>query len=391
MTPRVYPNCVPARDRFLGVRDLDRPATGVDLQAAAIAIAAQGLVGAAVDVPRGPLSDVSWSHLLSDVRRHGLEGHLLDVIVRGELLTTAEQREQAQRAHTEAIALAVLHENELVRSVDVLTEAGIDYRVLKGCALAHLAYPNPSLRLVADIDLLVSSADMDAATGVLTANGAERTGTQFRYGLDRRLWRAVTFELASGAQLELHRTLAPAPFGATINSAALFETMKTFEVDDRILRGLGLEELLLQACYSAALTDVPRRLVALRDVAELCLGGGIDPGRVERLAAQWSALAVLSRGITLAWKTFRIADAVPLSVRASRYLPTRREQRQLGLYGRPTRRRFPAALASLRVISGLSGKLAFLGTGALPARSYPPAPPGRAAGPGGGAQAGDRL
>ncbi|MDP8961428.1 MAG: nucleotidyltransferase family protein [Actinomycetota bacterium] len=377
MTPRLYPNCVPAQDRFLAVRDLDRPVTGADPQAAAMAIAAQGLVGAGVDVPRGPLSDVSWSALLSDVRRHGLEGHLLDVIVRGGLLTTDEQREQAQRAHTEAIALAVLHENELTRAVDVLTEAGIDYRVVKGSALAHLAYPNPSLRLVADIDLLVPSAHIDAATGALTANGAERTGRQFRYGLDRRLWRTVTFKLPSGAQLDLHRTLAPAPFRVKIDPAALFETMNTFEVGDRTLRSLGLEELLLQACYSVALTDVPPRLVALRDVAELCLGGGIDPGRVERLAAQWSALAVLSRGITLAWRTFRIADAVPLSVRASRYLPSRREQRLLGLYGRPTGRRIPAALASLRVISGFSGKLTFLGTVALPARSYLSAPPRR--------------
>lgn len=331
--------------------------TGVDLQATAVAIAAQGIVGAALDVPRGPLSPDSWSQLLSDVGQHGLEGHLFDVIVRGELLATVEQREQAQRAHADAMALAVLLERELMRSVDLLTEAGIDYRVVKGSALAHLVYPNPALRSVAHVDLLIPAANIDAASALLTANGAERTRPQFRSGLDRRLCRTVTFKLSSGAQLDLHRALAPAPFGMTVDPADLFGTSTNFEVGHRTLRALGLEELLLDACYSVALDDPSPRLVALRDVAELCLGGSIDPARVEWLAAQWSALAVLSRGIALAWDTFRIADAVPLSVRASRYLPTRREQRLLSLYRRSAMRGVPAALASLCAISGLSGKL----------------------------------
>ncbi|MDQ3932105.1 MAG: nucleotidyltransferase family protein [Actinomycetota bacterium] len=376
MTPRINPDAGPAQDSSRGDRE-HLPAASYELQAATVAVAAQGLVGAAVDVPRGPLSAVSWHHLLNDVRRHGLEGHLLDVIVRGELLATAEQREQAQQAHTEATALALLLERELMRSVDLLATTGIDYRVLKGLALAHLVYANPALRSVTHLDLLIPTADLDAAGAVLTANGAERTRPQCRSGLDRRLCRAVTFKLPGGAQLDLHGRLAPAPFGMTVDPSTLFETMTNFEVGDRTLRALGMEELLLHACYSVALTDVSPRLVALRDIAELCLGGGIDPGRVELLASQWSALAVLSRGVALAWDTFRIADSVPLSVRASRYLPTRREQRLLSLYRRSTQRGVSAALASLRAISGWSGKLAFLSTVALPARSYLTGDPSR--------------
>lgn len=292
---------------------------------ATVAIAAQGLVGAGVSLPNGPLSRALWARLLDDVRWQGLEGHLLEVIVRGDLRATDEQREQAQRAHADAMAVATLLQRELVRCVDVLSHSGIDYRVLKGSALAHLVYTNPALRSVADIDLLVPSRDTAAAVRALTANGAER------HGFDRRLHR---LELPSGVHLDLHGTLAPGPFGfgPKVDSAALFETWTPFDLGGRTLLTLGLEELLVQACYSAVLTDIPPGLVSLRDVAELCLSGGIDPARVEMLATRWSGVAVLSRGIALAWDTFRLADAVPLSVRACRYLPTRREQRLLGLY-----------------------------------------------------------
>lgn len=337
-----------------------RPPADVDVQAAVVAVAAQGLVGAGVDLPVGPLTDVSWARLLDDVCWHGLEGHLVEVIVRGELSASDEQREQAQRVHADATAMAVLLQRELLRSVDLLTDAGTDYRVLKGSALAHLVYPNPTLRSVADVALLVPSQHLESAAEALTANGAQLTHPHLRHGFKRHIGKAVSFKLPSGVHLDLHPTLAPGPLDKRFDPATLFDTSTTFSVGDRILLALGLEELLIQSCYSAVLSDDPRRLVALRDVVELCLSGSVDPARVEVLAARWSGIAVLSRAIALAWDTFRLADIVPLSVRANRYLPTRREQRLLGLYQPPRVIQLPTKLAALSLISGLAGRLAYL-------------------------------
>ncbi len=310
----------------------DAPANGLDLRAAIVAIASHGLVGAAIDPPGGPLPDVSWGRLLHGVRCHGLEAHLIEVISHGHLRVRDAQHEQARRAHVEATARALVLQEELLRCVDLLREAGIDYRVLKGLALAHLVYPKPVLRShAASIDLLVRSHDLDAAVATLTRNGAERA-RPLRYGFNRRFGKAVRLRLPSGVHVYLHRTLAPGPFGKRVESAELFETRSVFEAGDRTLLSLGLEELLIESCYTAVLSDDPLRLVALRDVAELCLSGGLDATRVETLAARWGSIAALSRGIALAWETFRLADVVPLSVRANRFVPTRREQRLLGAY-----------------------------------------------------------
>ena len=62
-----------------------------------------------------------------------------------------------------------LPENEISysRFIAGLNAAGIEFRVLKGCATAHLDYPDPSLRLTSDVDLLVRQGQLGAATEVL--------------------------------------------------------------------------------------------------------------------------------------------------------------------------------------------------------------------------------
>ena len=71
--------------------------------------------------------------------------------------------------------------------------AGVEAKVLKGSAVAHLDYPDPAQRTFGDVDLLVRSRDIDAAVRVLAAEGHARRSVEPRPGFDRRFGKGATF------------------------------------------------------------------------------------------------------------------------------------------------------------------------------------------------------
>ena len=82
-------------------------------------------------------------------------------------------REPLDRILREEVLLEVGREGELGRVVAGLHAAGVPCLLLKGAALAYSRYPEPWLRPRNDNDLLVQTADADAAGRVLTALGYE--------------------------------------------------------------------------------------------------------------------------------------------------------------------------------------------------------------------------
>ena len=59
----------------------------------------------------------------------------------------------------------------LRRLTHALDEAGIPFVVLKGVALAHLAYPEPALRSMGDIDIWALPEDLDRTAEVFAGIG----------------------------------------------------------------------------------------------------------------------------------------------------------------------------------------------------------------------------
>lgn len=57
----------------------------------------------------------------------------------------------------------------------LMTEAGIPYSVMKGCASAYY-YPEPELRTMGDVDLFVDQPSMEAVRGFLCENGFSVSG-----------------------------------------------------------------------------------------------------------------------------------------------------------------------------------------------------------------------
>jgi hypothetical protein len=340
-----------------------------DVWGLATGIAAHGL-----ELPRDPfiaepLDDESWDQLLETVSQQRLIGLLVAAVGSGEVaISRAQQADLDRELHGSTIRTLLL-EQSLIRFVALLDDAQIDYRVMKGAALAHLDYADPGLRPYIDVDLLVPSSSFDAAVSVFSAHGCTRLYPQPRPGFDRRFAKGTTFLTPSGHELDLHRTFVAGAYGVLVQAEDLFKTVTPFRIAGHELRALGAEERFLHACFHARLGDTPPRLLPLRDLVQLVLGQSLDLERIAARCVSWRAEAVVAEAVQLAWDCLGVRDVVPLSTWASARGTTKIEQRRLAAYNDVWN--YPALVASeFRALPNIADQFAFLRALALPDREY---------------------
>ena len=108
-----------------------------------------------------------------------------------------------QHRHANGVRSRVLAE-----ILQTFQTAGIQALVLKGMAVAHLVYPDPGLRMMSDIDLLVSKSDAHRAQALLAQAGfsAPDPGeTAFKHHHMPAAWRQVEGVIV---YIELHHNLS---------------------------------------------------------------------------------------------------------------------------------------------------------------------------------------
>lgn len=344
--------------------------TRTDLAGLLRAVAAHSLPGATEPFPPRPLAGATWEQLLGGVRSQRLAGHLLHAIAAGDLPVTDGQHTEAAELHKAAMTHVLLLERRLLHVLEVFGANGVDYRVLKGAAYAHVLYPDPALRVYGDSDVLVPSRAWEAAVAALTGAGYRRRWPQPRAGFDRRFGKGGMFTDPQGYELDLHRTFVLGPFGLTVDLDELFTSSSSFEVGGRTLLALAPEARFLHTCYHAALGSVNPRLVPLRDVAQHLLAEHLDPDAVLEVARRWSAEAVVARAVSLTWRRLALADVVPLSVWARRYEPSAHERWALSTYNGPDHSYGAKTLAAVQTLPSMRDRAAFLYALLLPERDY---------------------
>jgi hypothetical protein len=278
-------------------------------------------------------------------------------VAAGTVVATDAQTRQAISWELQALALRARLDRLLVDAVATLTQAGIDHRVLKGAALEPV-YPNPELRHHYDIDVLAPSDRFDDAVRALCGAGYRRRVPAPRPGYDARFAKSVTLVGPDHYELDLHRTLIDGPFGHLIDLPELWRRAAPVAVAGATLRGLAAEEQLLHACSSAALSDVPPRWSALRDVAELLRAGHVDPARFVEVAQRHRFGAVASTGITLTADGLGLDCGHPLIDWAATYELSRVERRRFRVY-RDRRNFAHQSLETLLVVPGVRPRLAY--------------------------------
>lgn len=295
-----------------------------------------------------------------DVGRHLATAvdHRLVGVVHASMLAdelVVDEPDAVFAAHEQAMAEALLLEDMMLVAVDALAEADVDSRVLKGAALAHTLGPDPAERTFGDTDLLVRGDQLTVAAAVLQTIGASRAQAGISADFERRFAKSVTLRWRAGTELDLHRTLAPGPFGLMIRPDELFRQTVTFEVAGRQVATLVPEMHLVHAAIHVALGDIVPRLGNVRDIA-LLLGDELDLDLVMRTIEGWSCAAPVAVGLRHAASIG--AAGHPLLDWAESYRPTSRERRLLTSYSDRRGRFRSQAWASFTVL-GWRDRMAF--------------------------------
>ena len=341
----------------------------MDQRGVLTAIAAYGLAGSQHELPATPLADDCWQPLLAGARDERVSGLLATAVGDGHFPVTDAQYSQLAEWQNDEAAAALSLERMLLRVDALFRDAGIDYRVLKGPALAHTIYPDPAWRAFGDVDVIVPSDDFDAAVALLESVGARRRTPALRPGFDRRFGKGATILMPEGLELDLHRTFVSGPLGLTVKLEDVFAAETPFTLGGHTLHGLGRDERFVLACYHAAL-DRPARLSSLRDIAQFVLTAELDVRRAHEVAASWRATAVMARAVNMTWETLALADVTSLSAWAARHVPDPVESRMIDSYIGGDRSYARQAIAALRVIPGITAKVAYARALAFPKRDH---------------------
>ncbi|HWG73750.1 MAG TPA: nucleotidyltransferase family protein [Acidimicrobiales bacterium] len=337
--------------------------------ALATAVAAFGLPGAP-PLPRRHLADEAWHGLLREVGQQRIEGLLGAAVMAGALPVSDEQREETRETVRGRAGVDLRLERELLATTRALGHAGVAHRVLKGPAMAHTAYPDPSWRGFGDVDLLVTDGDWYRAIEVLEATGARRPVPELRPGFDLRFGKEATLLSASGWEVDLHRTLVVGPFGLWVDCDELFGRREAVTIGGVEVGVLAPGAAFLHACYNAALADDPPRLIAIRDVCELAVAPNLEPDEVADLARRWRGEAVVARALSLAADVLGVTlwDR-PVAASFAGRRTTMFEWALMATYRGPARG-YTAQGAGVVAVAGGRERLAYLRSLASPQDSY---------------------
>ncbi len=197
------------------------------------------LTDAAITAIRGAAAAVNdWPSFLRLIARHRVAGLAQNALAAAAVATPPEfARQLAARAQA-AARLSLALASETVRLQRAFEAAGIGVFVVKGAALAQLAYGSLSLKHSKDIDLFVAPGDVESALRLLQRNGyaltypaphlgGQKLATFVRYGREIKLLHAD-----GGLQVELKWKLADNP--RLLNGIDTNATAQTVPLSDQV-------------------------------------------------------------------------------------------------------------------------------------------------------------
>jgi Uncharacterised nucleotidyltransferase len=321
-------------------------------------------------LPPGPLARDVFTSLVAEAEHHRVLGFLGEAVRGGALAVDPDQHVDLEEKLERWLAHALRVEALLLSTIEELERAGIDHRVFKGVALANTVYEDPSLRVFADIDVLVPSSDFAVAASLLAAAlGTHRSVPELRPGFDARFGREAMLRSDAGLELDVHRTFVDGAYGLTVELDDLFVNPRTFALGGRDVATLPPVHQLLSSCYSAALGDWPARLASQRDVVQLLHVDAPSTDDVLALARRWRAEPVVACAIAQSWAALEPQFAPPLVEWARNYVPGAFDRILLASYRGPARGLTTQA-AGVLVVPGAGLKLAYLRAITTPQRGY---------------------
>ena len=237
------------------------------------------------------------NQLIHQAQRHGLSGvvhHQLHV--QSTSLSLIQQRQLEHDARS--IAAGTLRVKLfLLRALDALNASQVVPLILKGYGLAERIYPDPLLRSMSDVDLLVSGKDLPRAFEALSTlkmNRADAEAERYvrEHSHDLKFWNA-------SGMIELHCRLFTG-MGCTISTEEALQFVQPAILENRSVCYLAPE---YEFAYLAlhATSHLFQRLIWLYDLKLFIeVHPSFDWSEVERLGKLWGTSVALYTALELA-------------------------------------------------------------------------------------------
>jgi hypothetical protein len=243
-----------------------------------------------------------WDRLLDWAIDERVVG-MLRVISADGLSLTEEQSHDLHTAWLDATAASLRIESSIAPVADTFDEAGIEWRLLKGAATAHLIYPEPGLRTIGDLDVIVRPHDFERASSAISSLAVEEVFPP--YGpVDAQLRKARAFRLPSGVEVDVHQRIQGPLRTMTLATNHVFQRPQTLTVGGRVVAAPSIDVLFLHAALHLASEGA--RMSTLADVIALAHRTDLDPTQSAELLGDPAARA------TVRWAVHRAAEWAPL-------------------------------------------------------------------------------
>ena len=232
------------------------------------------------------------------IRNHRLEGLLVHAVASLHLPSTADQRREVARLEVDLTRDRIWHDLRLIEITEMLRDAGIEQRVLKGPAFGTLDYPDRIMRPTGDIDLLVRGDELPGAIETLVRNGGSVVDPEPIKGYSQVIGKSATVTMPDGLEVDLHRMLVRGPFGVRMRPEDLWRRSREFAIGGVQMATLGLEESLIHACFHLMILS-DKRALTVRDVAQFLANPALDTDAAIELSRAWKAHIVLGAAVLL--------------------------------------------------------------------------------------------
>ncbi len=227
----------------------------------------------------------TWADLPAHAERHGLGPLLYTHLQAAGVSVPARIKLELQGLYLRHRYANRVRAQVLAEILATYRAAGIQALVLKGAALAHLVYPQPGLRPMRDLDLLVRKSEAGQAQQLLTDLGFEVPLLSPTDPLPGKHLAAATRPVEGlSISVEIHHNLFNIGSPASLELDDLVVSPLAFALEGQTAYTLPYEEMLWHLCQHLMLIAQPFRLIWLADIVGLAerFAPEIDWGRVER-------------------------------------------------------------------------------------------------------------
>ena len=252
-------------------------------------------------------TSVEWQLFLLLCTHHRVAPLVYRALTDAGAAVPAAGAAELKKAATDNAVSAFRYLAETRRLCDLLQQAGVPVRVLKGVPLSQRVFNDPSLRHVGDIDLLIAPGMEETADRILLADGFRRSDPAARLTpARRRSWRRhgkdyTYFADRSGFELDLHWRLFRNPCmpGNALADPEVAPSERV-QLGETALAALPVERSFLYLCVHGAL-DGWFRLKSLVDVAALWSTFAAERrDAITACAREYHILPELAAALTLA-------------------------------------------------------------------------------------------